>query len=91
MMEEVFRIRDSAVEARQWVWRSVRDAEVAKDRAREEAEHTAARVIELEVALANHALAHNRAIEALTAERDGLRTQVGEVREGNVLLLAVSR
>lgn len=89
LMEEAFRYRDSAVGAGQQLWRSVKDAEAAKDRVKEEAEHAAACVVELEAALANQASAHNRAIDALTTERDGLRTQVGEVREGNVFLPVV--
>lgn len=52
-MEEAFRIRDSAVGASQQAWRSVRDAEAARDRAEEEEDHAAAHVVELEAALVN--------------------------------------
>lgn len=82
MAENVLRVRDSAIEAGQWAWRAVRITEVVRDRAQEDAERKVACITELENALVHQATTHSEIINTLTVERDELRTQVGEVREG---------
>lgn len=68
---------------------AVRAAEAATDHAWEDAGWAATRVTELEAVLAHQATTDNRVVDALTAERDGLRTQVEDVRGGKVLLTTV--
>lgn len=88
-MEAANRVRDSAIESGQPAWQAVRAAEAATDHVQEDAGRAAARVTELEVVLAHKVTAHNRVVDALTMERDGLRAQLEEVKGGKVLRIIV--
>lgn len=84
----VARVHDSAVESGQRAWQATRSAEAAKRQAREEASHAKARVLELEAALMHQASTHTWVVDTMTSERDRLRAQVMEVKEGEAPLLA---
>lgn len=77
--------QEEAVDQARRAWQAAQAAEDAEARVRADAERTALRVSELESALAKQAAAHETALAALTAERDDLRSQIVEVREGKRL------
>lgn len=78
MVEDAHQVRDSAIDSSKRAWQAARAAETVEAQAKEEAERSV---------LSNQAAAHNRVIEALTSKRDGLRTQLAELRDGKGLLV----
>lgn len=84
-------VRDSAIKSSRRAWQAARAAEAAERQAREEASHATTRIAELEAALMHQASNHTQVVDLMTVERDGLRAQVMEVKEGDAPLSTVPR